>query len=285
MSNDEYASEGERYWNEEGGRNWVENIERLEAMMTTLSNISLEEAMAETGESVLDVGCGGGVTSRYLAEQVGEDGDVLGVDISPAILDIARQRCRDVNNLVLEEGDAQVMPFEPAGFDLIYSRFGVMFFENPVAAFMNMRKALKNDGRMVFICWRSPEENPWISRPVAAVQSVFPPNPLSVLHAPDPDAPTPFSLADSAKVENILREAGFTDINLETINQYVHLGPIEEAVTTILRGMGPSAEQLKDASPEQITRLENIIRDLVSEYDTGEGVGIPCAAWLVTARH
>ncbi len=279
-----HANEGARYWNEEGGRTWVAYIDQIETLNAPLSTISLERATPETGEVVLDVGCGGGVTSRYMAERVGSRGRVVGVDISGTILAVAQERSRHIPNLRFEVGDAQAMDLGKDAFDLIYSRFGVMFFQDVIVAFTNLHRALKPTGRLTFLAWRAATENPWIQQPATAIQEIFPPPPSASPEIPDPHAPGPFSLSESERLHQVLQSAGFTNVQVEAVDAHMHMGGADEAMSLILGMMGPSADQMSLATHEQVTHLHDSIRRILGHYETATGVAMPCAAWLVSAR-
>lgn len=279
-----HVDESARYWNEEGGRTWVTHIDHIESLNAPLSNISLERAMLKEGEVVLDVGCGGGATSRHMAERVSSQGHVLGVDISSTILAVAKERSGHIPNLRFEVGDAQIMDFGEDAFDLVYSRFGVMFFQDVIAAFTNLHRALKPTGRLTFLSWRAAEENPWMQRPVTAIQEIFPPPPNANPGAPDPHAPGPFSLSESERVHQVLQSAGFTDVRVEPLDEHMRMGSTDEAMSLILGMMGPSADQMSLATHEQVTDLHDSIRRIVVHYETADGVAMPCAAWMVSAR-
>ena len=265
------------YWNETGGERWVENIDRLESMLQVMNAHLLERAAPRRGERVLDIGCGGGVTSAAFAAAVGADGHVDGADISTVILDVARQRYADRRNLEFTTADAGVYPFEPGTYDLITSRFGVMFFPEPITAFANLLRAAKPGGRLVFMCWRALPENPWMGAPAAAAFTILP-RP----EKPDPDAPGPFSLADPEKVERILREAGFRDITLTPIDETLNLGELAPALDFMTK-MGPTAEPLKEASPAEREAAIAAMRAAMEPHVTRDGLLMPAATWLVEA--
>jgi SAM-dependent methyltransferase len=238
----------------------------------------LDRAAARPGERVLDIGCGGGVTSAELARQVGPNGEVVGVDVSDVILDVARQRYAGVANLRFDAGDAQSMALPARAFDLITSRFGVMFFEDPVAAFGNLRASLGSGGRLVFMCWRTPPENPWMTMPAAAVFGVLGPPP-----PPDPEAPGPFAFGAADRVRRILGESGFVDIALEPIDVPVDLGSIERAVR-LMSELGPAAALLEDASEKDRARAIEAVAAALRPFATADGLKLPSAAWVVSAR-
>ncbi len=167
-------------------------------------------AAAKPGERILDVGCGCGSTTIALAQELAQDGFVLGIDISAPMLARARQIAPQGLPLDFVLADATVYPFEPAAFDLLVSRFGVMFFADPVVSFTNLRRALRPSGRVVFACWREPRDNPWMMTPLQAVYQHVPKMPR-----PGPDDPGPFSFASEDRVHRILEAAGFSHIAME----------------------------------------------------------------------
>jgi SAM-dependent methyltransferase len=268
----------EIFWNEEGGARWVENIDRLEAMLSDLSARLIAHAAPRVGEQVLDIGCGGGVTSAAIAAAIGASGAVLGADISEVILNVARQRYAPVANLRFATADAGVFPFEPGCYDLITSRFGVMFFSDPTAAFSNIHRAGKSGGRIVYACWRSLAENPWMAAPVAAAFSVLP-----APEKPDPEAPGPFSFADPDRVRRIMGEAGFVDIELTPVDEPLNLGALEQALDFLTK-IGPAAEPLKEAPAARRADAIAAMRAAFEEKNSAEGVVMPSASWLVEAR-
>lgn len=271
-------TEEERYWNEEGGERWVEHIERLEAMLTPLSARLIAGAAPGIGEHVLDIGCGGGVTSAASASAVGTSGNVVGADISAVILEVARARYADMKNLEFATADAGTFAFESGRFDLITSRFGVMFFPDPSAAFGNLYRAGKPGGRMVFVCWRPLKENPWMGAPVAAAFSVLTPP-----EKPDPFAPGPFSLADADRVREIMSGAGFHDITLTPIDEPLNLGELDAALDFHAK-MGPAAEPLSEAPADKRAEAISAMRAALAANETPDGVVMPSAVWLVEAR-
>ncbi|MCB1748386.1 MAG: class I SAM-dependent methyltransferase, partial [Gammaproteobacteria bacterium] len=264
--------------NEDGGRRWVEHIDQLERMLDELSGVLVAAVDARSGERVLDVGCGGGPTSAHYASVVGRAGEVLGVDISAVILEVARRRFGHHANLHFELADAGSHAFPPARFDVLTSRFGVMFFADPVAAFTNLRQALRPGGRLCFMCWRGIDENPWMGVAAAAAFTVIPPPPK-----PAPGTPGPFALGRRERLEDILGAAGFADLSLEGVERDITLGPLDEAVEWLTR-MGPAAGPLAEAEPAAREAAIAAMRDELARHQRGGAVVLPGATWLVRAQ-
>lgn len=268
----------EEYWKEDGGHKWVEYIDATEHSLEAFNNVLLEHARIKLGESVLDVGCGGGVNSIEIAHRVGPDGEVRGVDISAPILNIARSRGSGCDNLDFLEGDAAAIDLPEDYFDLVFSRFGVMFFSDPVAAFKNLRKSIKPGGRMIFLCWRSLEENPWMGVPTQAVFSLFPPQGPP----PAPDSPGPFSLAESNRINKILEHAGLKVNLVKAVDVAMKLRSLNETVDYFMK-MGPGAAALADASDHQKEAAARAISDSIRQFEVNGVIRPPAAAWIVAA--
>jgi ubiquinone/menaquinone biosynthesis C-methylase UbiE len=280
MSNFDENSDVQKYWNEEGGNKWAENIDIVESMIEPLSDVLIEKIAANFGEHVLDVGSGGGVTSMKLAEQVGSTGSVLGVDVSEPILSIARNRGKDIANLQFQQSDATTAVLDENRFDIITSRFGVMFFDDPVLAFSNLHAALKTSGRLIFMCWRSLEENPWIAEPAKAAFEVVPPP--ADAEKPEPTDPGPFSLADKDHLKMVLSSAGFNNIELQMVDMNIPMGNLNDAVSFLMK-MGPAAEAIKEASGKDKNAIAEAMTKVLAKYDTAAGIKTPSATWIVRA--
>ena len=278
MSNIDTSSEAQMYWNEEGGDKWVENIDFAESFMTPMSDRLIERIAAKKGEKILDVGCGGGITTLKLAALAGEGGGVLGVDVSRQIIDVAIKRAEDSTNIEFQHSDAASTEFGENKFDLITSRFGVMFFDDPVAAFKNLHRSLKPTGRLVFLCWRTPKENPWMAEPAAATFQILPPP----AEKPAPTDPGPFSLGEAEHLTNVLQLAGFTNINLEPVDLSLPMSSVDTAVGFLTR-LGPAADALKEASDDQRVEVIAAIRAVMEKYSSADGVLAPAATWIVSA--
>jgi SAM-dependent methyltransferase len=235
------------------------------------------------GERLLDVGCGTGAATLELARRVGPTGSVTGIDISAPMLAVAREHAVEsgASQATFVQADAQTHAFAPASLDGVFSRFGVMFFADPTAAFRNLRMALRPGGRMAFVCWQPVTENPWMLVPLmAAAQHVAVPPP------PAPGAPGPFSFGDRERVRRILSDAGFTEIAIDAFAPPVVVGGsggVDDAVRLALQ-VGPTGALLREASADARARVEAAIREALLPWQTPAGVVMPSAAWVVSAR-
>jgi SAM-dependent methyltransferase len=270
------------YWNGPAGERWVQEQAVLDRMVGPFGDAALQAAKVTAGESAIDVGCGCGETLLRLASRVGPSGRVLGVDPSAPMLRRARELCRERSNVSFLEGDAAKVIPEQASFDLAFSRFGVMFFADPVGAFRRIRGALRPAGRLSFVCWRPLDLNPWATLPFdAAARAVGRPEPAPA------DAPGPFSFGDPARVRGILEAAGFRQVAAESFETEVGFGPaatLDEAAAAIAK-LGPVSRLL--ANRDEATRAKAIaaIREVIPPYIRAAGEPwFPGAAWVVTAR-
>jgi ubiquinone/menaquinone biosynthesis C-methylase UbiE len=248
------------------------------------SRVALEQNPVRAGESVLDVGCGFGETSLTLAASVGASGSVLGVDCANAFLDIARSdaEAAGVTNLRFALADAQTEPFGQK-FDLVFSRFGTMFFQSPVAAMKNLRGALKPGGKLLMIVWRSIENNDWVGLPKAVARKYLPPPPEDGRSC----GPGPFSMADPATVEEILKKAGFSEIRLSAVDVPVMVGKDPTEATEFQLQIGPAGEIVREAgqlADAMRPAIEADLRALLDRHATKSGIRMTSSSWCVTAR-
>jgi len=261
------------------GQTWADLHEQLDRQVEPPGRAALELAAPAQGERVLDVGCGPGATTREIAAAVGPRGAVVGVDVAPMLLDIARDKAAGLENVSFVEADAQTYEFEAGSFDLVVSRFGVMFFDDPTMAFANLRRACRAGGRLAFVCWGAPAENVLflIGRKVAA--ELFPQNP-----APAPDAPGPFAFADAERVRRILTDSGWRDIRIDAVGVEIGGASLDASVEMMTRA-GPLGAALRemDASEEQRREAAERLRPLLESYSGANGVRFPAACWLVAA--
>ncbi|WP_437577598.1 class I SAM-dependent methyltransferase [Sorangium sp. So ce887] len=271
-----------QYWNEVGGPKWVALHDVISAQIRPLGALAMDRAGLAAGERVLDVGCGIGDTTLELGRRVGPGGAVVGVDVSAPMLDRARAAALSAGaaNVAFENADAQIAAL-PGPFDVLYSRFGVMFFADPEAAFANLRKALRPGARLAFVCWRSLQENPWLFVPTLAVARHLP------LPQPDPHAPGPFAFADAARVGALLARAGFVRVHHEPIDRELSVAggrSLDETVDFLLQ-MGPASAALRqaNAAPELVDRVRADLREAIAPHAGPEGVRMGGAVWVVTA--
>lgn len=276
-SKEQLAAEQAEFWNGPGGKMWLAAYARIERGIQGFGEAALAAADARPGERVLDIGCGTGGTTAALARAVGAGGRVLGVDISEPLVGAAR--AQGLANATFEIGDAAAWPFEPGSFDLVFSRFGVMFFGDPVAAFANIRRAMRAAGRLVFICWRTPPENPWAAVPMRAAQPHLPP-----IERPGPEDPGQYSFGDRARVERILTQSGFRDVAIEPVDRMLTQGKDIPEVLERVGEFGPLARLFKEATPEQIAKAKAAIAEALKPHAKADGVVLAGACWLVRAR-
>jgi SAM-dependent methyltransferase len=268
------------YWNGAGGAHWVAQQDRTDRALTEVAALTLARADARPGEVVIDVGCGCGVTTIGLAEAVGPAGRVIALDVSGPMLGRAQERLAASGMVEFVLADAALHRFPAAIADLLFSRFGVMFFGDPTAAFTNLRRALKPAARLVFACWREPAENPWMMVPLMAAYEHVPRLPKV-----GPEDPGPFSFADPDRVRHILTGAGFVDPALEPVDLAMDLAGgdgIEAAIAYVVE-IGATSRAL-DGQPAEIrARAVESIRRALLPYAVGATVRLPAAIWMVTA--
>jgi SAM-dependent methyltransferase len=270
-----------QYWNETGAR-WVRLQAPIDEQIRPLGLLAMERAGLRPSARVLDVGCGCGATTVELARRVAPGGVATGIDISAVMLERAGQFAREQGSGArFELADAQTHAFPPASVDILFSRFGVMFFNSPAAAFANLRRALAPGGRLTFVCWQSLPDNPWMFVPLgAALQHLPTPTP------PAPDAPGPFSFADRARVRGILERAGFEAVHFEDVRETLTIGGgagLDETVDFLLQ-MGPTGAALRESpDPALMPRVAAAVREAVAPFVTADGIRMPSASWIVTA--
>lgn len=279
-----FAMKAEIGWQDAAGRRWAELQERTDAQLDPLGRALLERVKPRPGERALDVGCGAGQSTLELAELVGPPGTVVGVDVSEPLLTRAKERVKaaGLSNIELVLANAATLALEPP-VDLIFSRFGVMFFEQPVTAFAHLRALLVAGGRLGFVCWQALELNPWAHAPLTAVRGLRPEHPLVELL--QPGKPGPFAFSDAAVVERILGDAGFRDVSVVPNEIEVALGgarTLAEAVDYTLQ-IGPAARFVADAGLEADPRVRDALSAALAPYAGERGVFVPARTLLVTA--
>ncbi len=267
-------------WDGREGDHWVKHADRYDALSQRITPHLMEAAAVGAADRVLDVGCGCGLTTRSAA-RAASGGSVLGIDLSAAMLQEAERRARaeGLTNVRFEQGDAQVHTFSPADFDLATSRFGVMFFEDPVVAFANIASAIRPGGRFVFVCWQDLARNDWIMVPAGAALS----------YVPFPDlgsegAPGPFSLADADRTRAVLTDAGFKGVAINEITEQMFLGENAADATDFLQGTGMARLLFEGVDADTERKAIDAVRHALEAHEQPEGIWLGSAAWLVAAK-
>jgi SAM-dependent methyltransferase len=265
-------------WDGDEGAHWAAHADRYDEGMARYDEHVLTAAALGANDAVLDVGCGCGQTA-LAAARIARSGSVLGVDLSHAMLQVAAERARaaGLSHVRFERADAQVHPFAPESFDVAISRCGVMFFDDPVAAFSNIGRALRPGGRVSFVAWQGLSENEWIRalRGALAVGRDLP--------SPPPDAPGPLSFADPDRVRAIFGAAGFVDVELEGARELWYAGADADDAFSFQRHVGMVRGMIEDLDAPARDEALQALRRTLAEHDTGSGVTFQSAAWIVTA--
>lgn len=266
------------YWNGPGGDRWTGESARTEKMLSRVADLLYPLARAIPGETLLDVGCGLGPTTIELARRVAPNGRAVGLDVSAKMVELARQRAKGVANIEFIAADAATYRFDAPFADLLFSRFGVMFFGDPTAAFANLRTALKPKGRMVFACWRRLSENPWMLKPLLAAYEHVPKLPPA-----EPDEPGPFAFADQERVGQILTAAGFAAPRFTPIDLAFDIagGQGMDAAVHQAMTIGATSRALQDQPKNLVDAAAAAIRQALTPYQKGQTVELPGAVWLV----
>ncbi|MGW1537592.1 class I SAM-dependent methyltransferase [Streptomyces aureus] len=276
-------------WNGDEGRHWSDHHDRWNAVNEGFNEPLLAAAGIGPEDRVLDVGCGAGQTTR-LAARTAARGSVLGLDLSGPMLDRARRVAAQENldNIGFEQGDAQVHPLSEASFDVAVSRFGIMFFADPVAAFGNVARALRPGGRLAFVCMADPARSEW-SAVYGRVSAALPAGASPSVASPsgDSDGPGMFSLADPLVVREVLTKAGFDDVRTEAVDALGNFGRDVDDAAEHLLGSGPGRHlvevQEAAAGGDAEQRVRAALRSTLAPYERETGVRLRTGAWLVTA--
>ncbi len=273
-------SDQAEFWSTEAGRNWVTFQRALDVVMEPVLDLVLEHADLQSGEVVIDIGCGTGASTLRAAQAVGPNGAVHGYDISPVMLDLAAQRTSELGHVTLSEADAQSHTFAQGAADALISRFGVMFFADPTAAFANLARALRPGGRMVMAAWGPAPQNPWFMDPARVARER-----LGTPPKVDRTLPGPFAFEDADRVTRLLGAAG---LNVTVTPVDLHLGALASLDDLAEQSchIGPASGIMREFNATAADR--NAIRDGIAQafsaYDTGDGVRVPARINLITAR-
>ncbi|MGH3388814.1 MAG: class I SAM-dependent methyltransferase [Actinomadura sp.] len=269
-------------WNDAMGRHWVAQQARLDRMLSGVTPALVAAAGISAADRVLDVGCGCGQTTRLAARRAAA-GDALGVDLSQPMLEQARSLARreGVGNARFEAADAQTHDFGEGVFDVVLSRFGVMFFDAPQAAFANLCRALRGGGRLAFLCWQDMARNTYFTAPFTALAEAVPS--ADLLPGPPKDGPGPFSLADPRRLTELLTDTGFTGIAVRPVTERVCVGADVADAVAFVRAHPAAAALFAELDEETAARAESALRSMLTPHLAPGGVLFDAAAWLVTA--
>ncbi|WP_067563325.1 class I SAM-dependent methyltransferase [Nocardia acidivorans] len=278
MATESRTHEQSSRWNGRSGQVWVQSQGLLDQVMKPLEELLVQPVIAGSGLRILDVGCGAGATTFAAARRVGAPGSCVGVDISEPMIDAARERAADAGLPVsFLLADAQTYDFEPARFDLIMSRFGVMFFPDPVAAFTNLRAAARPGAALRLLVWRGPQDNPFMTTAERAAAPLLPDLPARV-----PDAPGQFGFADDQRVHGILTESGWSDIAIRPAD--VECAMPEDALIHYFTHFGPVGLALPEVDESTRARVIEVVRAAFEPFVRGDQVRYTAACWVIDAH-
>ena len=270
------------FWSTVQGQKWLRLEDRIERMMTPFTEAGLAALGDIAGRHCLDIGCGAGGTTLALADAAGGGGSAAGIDVSPPLLKRARERAEERaggrNNMCFAEGDAQDYPFRDATFDVLFSRFGVMFFRDTAAALANLRRACAPGARLVFIVWREPRENSWVMIPVSAAKAFveLPPRPA-------PGEPSQFQWADPELAAGWLESAGWRNCRFEPLDLALEMPGAPHEAARFLLQMGPAATLLAEAGGDLSERAEAALAEQLAPHVRNGKVTLDSACWIVSA--
>ncbi|MCS3453472.1 MULTISPECIES: class I SAM-dependent methyltransferase [Bradyrhizobium] len=267
-----------KLWNGAAGRAWVETRDVLEGMFKPLEELLVRAVSDAAASRVLDIGCGTGATTFAAAGVLGRRGHCTGIDISGPMIAAARARAeREERPVSFICADAQSCPFAPASFDMIVSRLGVMFFADPVQAFVNLRRAARPGAALRFIAWRGAAENPFMTTAEQAAKTLLPDLP-----ARRPDAPGQFGFADRKRVEAILDDSGWEAIAIDPVD--VALSFPASELTRYVSWLGPVGTMLQAMEEPRRTHVIETVRGAFDRYIHGTEIRFTAACWMVAAR-
>ena len=271
-----------QFWSGAGGDVWVNKQREMDIMLNPLGDRVIERLDLKSDSKIIDIGCGCGATTLEIAKKITQ-GEILGVDISEPMLDKATETAKEMSlsNISFEVKDVQVDVMPLNYFDIAFSRFGVMFFEDPFEAFKNIHSSLKEDGLLSFVCWQNASLNPWQSLSIQVIKEFLD------LPAPAPKSPGPFAFEDKTYLEEILRESGFKGLeildNQEDIVMFSGKS-IREACEDYLTINPVVTEMLKNSKPELTEEILEALVIKFSNFHQNDGLLFPSATWIVTAK-
>ena len=269
------------FWNGEVGARWAKRNHIMENMLKPITEALFQHAQI-TATSAADIGCGCGNQTLSLADHLGANAVVTGLDISRPMLELARSQLAESPRpgVSFVEADVSQHYFSPGAYDLLFSRFGVMFFDDPLAAFINLRGALAEGGTMIFSCWQGPENNPWVKIPMQAALKHVPPPPKA-----DPHAPGPFAFADSERVTEILTQAGFANVHFsphQCAMNFAQSSTLAEGVR-ILAEVGPISSLIAEQDESVRDLVYRELETALAPFYHDNTISLEGNVWFVTA--
>ena len=269
------------FWSGKGGDYWVVKQNEMDTMLNPLGKKALAKLDLKSNSKVLDVGCGCGATTLEIAQRVSE-GSVTGLDISVPMLDKAKSEAsiQGVANVDFQIIDVQVDQLASEEYDYVYSRFGVMFFEDPYEAFKNLSSSIKKGGELSFVCWQNPSLNPWQSLSIQVIRGYLD------MPSPPPRSPGPFAFQEKDYVKDILEQSGFSNISFDDNQEDITMfsgKSLEEASEDYLAINPVVTEMLKDSTENLKAEIVESLKDAFSEFYKGDGLVFPSATWIVSA--
>ncbi len=269
------------FWNNQKGKIWISLENKIDSMFGPLGDEALKALAPASGENIIDIGCGTATTSLKLASLLGDKGSVTGVDISEPILAFARQKVKEnsVSNIDFVLADAQNHDFGYESFDAIFSRFGLMFFEDPIAAFSNLLRGVKFGGRIAFVCWADRSANDWIevSTSIASKFLELPPK-------SSPRDPGPFAFEDPLYLNKVLHDAGWNEISIGNYSLTNIVGKNIKDAADFLSRMGPMSVPFENSEESLQRKIIHSLEESFSNYATRRGVEMHFSTWIVTAK-
>ena len=269
------------FWSGKGGDYWVVKQNEMDIMLNPLGEKALAKLDLKSNSKVLDVGCGCGATTLEIAKKV-SDGTVTGLDISVPMLDQAKSEAsiQGISNVDFRVVDVQVEQLASKEYDYVYSRFGVMFFEDPFEAFRNISSSVKEGGKLSFVCWQDPYLNPWQSLSIQVIRGYLD------IPSPPPRSPGPFAFQEKDYVKDILEQSGFPNISLDDNQEDITMfagKSLQEASEDYLAINPVVTEMLKDSPDSLKAKIVESLKEAFSEYHKGDGLLFPSATWIVSA--
>ena len=271
-----------QFWSGAGGDVWVEKQKEMDIMLNPLGERALEKLILSDDLEILDIGCGCGATSFEIAKRA-PTGNIMGLDISEPMLKKAAQSASEMSllNLDFQIKDVQTDEISTDFYDIAFSRFGVMFFEDSYEAFKNIYMCLKENGQLVFVCWQNPSLNPWHGLSIQVIKQFLD------LPAPPPNSPGPFAFEDKSYIEDILEKSNFNSIEIQDNQQEIIMfagKSVRQACEDYLAINPVVTEMLKNSEESLREQILEALMEKFAEYHNGDGLLFPSATWIVSAR-